>query len=274
MNRRRTGASLLEVVVVVAILALLIGILIPTASAVRHRAYIDRCADNLRQIGVALALYARDHDGALPRTTYVPGAPVTFGTGILSGDVAAGTSALFANDVTAALFLLRKSQKLPAGLFLCPYTDSDAMRPDPAVDLGERLNFTDYRRHLGYSVLNVYPADPAVAAAFNAKGVLREEFAVAADLNPGTHGDGDDVLGHALPSDAGAVTRAANSRNHDKTGQNVLYGDGRVEWQTSALCGVKQDNVYATQVPGIVEGPAVTTDDSVLLPTDDHLPAE
>src|SRR5438045_2472161 len=95
------GFSLLEVLVVIAIIMILMGILLATVEHARHQAYIANCASNLRQIGQATLLYANDNHGEYPRTTYVPGAPVAAGTGTASPNpFAAGGPA--ANDVTAA----------------------------------------------------------------------------------------------------------------------------------------------------------------------------
>jgi prepilin-type processing-associated H-X9-DG protein len=60
----------------------------------------------------------------------------------------------------------------------------------------------------------------------------------------------------------------ANSANHERDGQNVLYGDGHVAWQTNALAGTHGDNVYTNGNNQVVASPT-GRDDSVLLPTDD-----
>jgi prepilin-type N-terminal cleavage/methylation domain-containing protein len=59
----RHAFSLIEILVVIGIMALLIGILLPTLEHVRHRAYIADCASNLRQVGQYLSAYANDHRG-------------------------------------------------------------------------------------------------------------------------------------------------------------------------------------------------------------------
>ena len=67
------------------------------------------------------------------------------------------------------------------------------------------------------------------------------EFAIVADLNPGV-GDGYDVTFPKETSSAGDMQKA-NSRNHQGTGQNVLYGDGHAEFQQNPFCGSKRDNI-------------------------------
>lgn len=62
--------TLIELLTVIAIIGILAAILIPTAGAVRTQARLSECSSNLRQLGIALALYANDHRGAFPQTTH------------------------------------------------------------------------------------------------------------------------------------------------------------------------------------------------------------
>ena len=67
-SRRRTscrGFSLIELLVVVAIIALLIGILLPSLGAARESARTTACASNLRQLAMAALAHAGSNNGAL-----------------------------------------------------------------------------------------------------------------------------------------------------------------------------------------------------------------
>ncbi len=66
--RVRSGFSLVELLVVVAILAVLVGLLFPVLTAARRKARQANCQSNLHQIGLALNMYGQDYDGALPFT--------------------------------------------------------------------------------------------------------------------------------------------------------------------------------------------------------------
>lgn len=65
----RGGFTLVELLVVVAILGILIGLLIPAVSAARKSARMSHCTNNMKQIGLALLLFADSHGGELPRTS-------------------------------------------------------------------------------------------------------------------------------------------------------------------------------------------------------------
>jgi len=64
--RRSGGFTLIELLVVIAIIAILAAILFPVFSRAREKARQTMCASNLRQIGLALQMYANDWDGYLP----------------------------------------------------------------------------------------------------------------------------------------------------------------------------------------------------------------
>jgi prepilin-type processing-associated H-X9-DG protein len=56
--------------VVIAIIALLVSILLPSLSRARDIAKTVYCASSMRNIGMASLIYANDHDGASPSATY------------------------------------------------------------------------------------------------------------------------------------------------------------------------------------------------------------
>jgi prepilin-type N-terminal cleavage/methylation domain-containing protein/prepilin-type processing-associated H-X9-DG protein len=61
-NRTRIGFTLIELLVVIAIISLLMAIFMPALQAARFRAYETTCASNLRQVNLALIMYAQDDD--------------------------------------------------------------------------------------------------------------------------------------------------------------------------------------------------------------------
>ena len=60
------GFTLIELLVVISIIALLTAILLPVFFSVRGKARQTVCVSNLRQIGMAISLYAQDADDLYP----------------------------------------------------------------------------------------------------------------------------------------------------------------------------------------------------------------
>lgn len=264
----RRGFTWIELLVVIGIVVLVISIVIPTINRMRQSSGNSRCPSNLRQIGQALLLYANDNRGAYPRTRTSAG-PVrvpTWGTGAAATQPFAPDGPAV-NDVTAAVFLLLRTQDITAHAFICPSTDTVA---DAYAGLSpaQRSNFTDLKKNLSYSFQNFYP-DEWIVRSDVVRGSY-SDFAVAADMNAGTAGF------HAVPENVLAPTvtsspkemKQGNSRNHDRDGQNVLYADGHVAWADHPFVGDGRDNIYRTQHTAIMASPSGRSD-SILLPTDD-----
>lgn len=242
--RSRRAFSLAELLVVLGILGILIAILLPYVEKLRESDRRAVCAQNLNAILQALRGYANANGHNYPGTSYDSAhSGYTAYTGADSPDPFASDSKVKPNDVTASLWLLVREGYAPAKLFVCPSSgdDVDRMRSGGAiVPPDKRSNFTS-GQYLSYS----YASPFSSADKYKMNDTQRSDFAIMADMNPG---------GIAPAFDASPFELArANSNNHRKAGQNVLYADGHVQFQMTPYCGTgtadHRDNIYTARAP-------------------------
>jgi prepilin-type processing-associated H-X9-DG protein len=271
----RRGGTLCDLLVVVA----LIPLVAVTFFACRQRSCggsnRTKCASNLRQIGQAIQLYANENHAAYPRTTLdlSTAHQPTWGTGAPCTQPFAPEGPK-ANDVTAALFLLLRTQDITSEVFTCPTANEEKWdfggSNKTALDWSNWNGTAGIAKSLSYSYQDPYPTNDAVAKGWKLNTSISADYAVAADINPGTNTTGagssaQNVLQVTASSGSGQI-RGANSPNHDRDGQNVLYGDGHVTFEQNPFVSVQGDNIY-TSKSGVIADAPVDGSDSVLLPT-------
>ncbi len=68
---RESEFTLIELLIVIAIIAILTGLLLPALNSARIKARSTQCAANLRQMGGTVIQYTMDYDGYIPRRPLV-----------------------------------------------------------------------------------------------------------------------------------------------------------------------------------------------------------
>ena len=66
VSRKRSGFTLIELMIVIAIIAILAAILVPNFVRARAQGHLTACKSNLKNIGTALEMYSTDHAGRYP----------------------------------------------------------------------------------------------------------------------------------------------------------------------------------------------------------------
>lgn len=158
MSRRLgAGFTLLELLVVISIVSILAALLLPALTRAKDTARKAVCLSNLRQVGIALSVYAGDNEGRIP---YGPKAPPFFTPSSLYPSTGAPTSliSLYGGMPVGLGLLIPNHISLQPQVLFCPGSDQ---RVDANAEL-DKVGITQaqssyYYRHAGNTLMNDPP---------------------------------------------------------------------------------------------------------------------
>ncbi|MBP6962849.1 MAG: type II secretion system protein [Armatimonadetes bacterium] len=186
----RRGFTLIELLVVIAIISILAAMLFPVFATARAKGRQISCLSNLRQIGMAIALYQQDYGGLFPASNWA----------------ASGSPPAPPFDVTTGgLFPYIRSQ----GVYVCS-TDSEGSVKGLSYELNANL-LSMPEASLDSHSTTVVLLDAKVDDSVFVVGSLEDDAAVQAF----TSETRDQITGDAMNAD------------HLDTA-NVLWADGHV----------------------------------------------
>jgi prepilin-type N-terminal cleavage/methylation domain-containing protein len=155
------GFTLIEILIVIAVVAVLIGILLPALGRARESARLLGCVSNVRSQGQLVALYASEHGGAMPPRLYWR----TFetGAGAIQSERALVNSFLASWAGEPFPFENGLAFATPTGVWRCPDSDGEGATGTRATHNGElhhapnqfMFGFLDLDETTGYGYASV-----------------------------------------------------------------------------------------------------------------------
>ena len=227
MSRKVAGFSLIELLVVVAVILLLARILMPSLDKAKTTALRIQCANNLHQIGIGIATYSSDNKNRFPAATHNYGHDICNPNNSNLGPTNAGGLGLL-----ISLNYIPFPRDGRKNVFHCPEMDSFSSHwfvyNNPPNDIGTQAQWAagpptacSGATNIGYD----YRDD-----GLRAKGwMLRSESTSYAVVS--------DIVTRANDTDGNSPDQRQHSVGFQRGYFNILYGDGHVKGRVEGLAG-------------------------------------
>jgi prepilin-type N-terminal cleavage/methylation domain-containing protein/prepilin-type processing-associated H-X9-DG protein len=199
MRRNNLSFTLIELLIVIAIIAILASLLLPALGKARNKAKEIACSGNLRQIGIGIHLYSQDFGG------YLPVMPTNYSNPNIIATWDLGAFHLGHLKTNGYLSVL--------DLFYCPGASSEGSQCNLSW---AKSSFLKGQNVYSSYVYDTYSYDKnSFTTSLNnmTMSKLKPNWGIVAD-----------IVNFNSPS---AVN---GSINHNRDGANALYVDGRVKW--------------------------------------------
>jgi len=218
-RREMGGFTLIELLVVIAIMAILAALVLPSLAKAKSAGRRAACISNLRQIGVAIQLYAQDQKGRIP---YGPVAPPFSHPADFYPSTGAPTSLLSIRSGAAAglgLMLTNELAETPKVMF-CPGSDQPVDAEAELARVGtSQSQGSYYYRHGGVTTLfHTPPTEPDCTRLDN----------------PGLNRNGKPIRALAIDtqfrcSSSVATYNVKPRTHHQQQNATTLFTDGSVQ---------------------------------------------
>ncbi len=233
-TKSRFWRNLGEMAAVAAVILFFAGVLIGPLNLARQKSWQHRCQMQLKRIWQGINHYSSDHDGKLPAVATAAGAPWW--------KVGYQGSENYSN--TRHIWLLPKGNYVSPADFVCPgRSQGRVIQFDPS----RVKDYNDFpaRRYITFSFRIRCSRPP--------KQYPPSRRVLIADLNP---------LFESLPKDYSNSFKlhlnkdllTLNSSNHNRRGQNILFGDGSIKFVKMRRIGISEDDIFTLQDTDIYQG--------------------
>jgi hypothetical protein len=237
-----------EMAAVAAAVLLIIGVLVPTMGVARQKYMKNLCQAQFNNIFMGFNNYVNDHDGRQPAVKTASGAPW----------YKVGNQGDENHSNTRHIFLLVKGNYADIHNFACPGNRKTKNSQITPAEIQRLKDFPD-RSFVTYSF--------RISCVSKKDGQMTCRKVILADLNP---------LFEVLSTESSQSFNVqlerklltVNSINHKRRGQNVLFGDGSVDFLKTRHMNLTEDDIFTLQDTDIYQGSEVPSSptDSFLAP--------